>query len=81
MKRMFVHPEHHGKGVGRTPGEAVIGAATSAGYRVMLLDTGIRRKEARTLYARRGFRRIDPCHDMPDDLRRRLVFMERPLAA
>lgn len=81
MKRMFVYPEHHGKGVGRALGEAVIRAGTAAGYKAMLLDTSVRQKEAQALYARLGFREIAPYYDMPEDLRRWLVFMERPLAA
>ena len=81
MKRMFVHPEYHGKGVGRALGEAVISAATAAVYKVMLLDTSINHKEAQGLYKRLGFREIAPYYDMPDDLRSWLVFMERPLAA
>ena len=32
-------------------------------------------------YKRLGFHDIAPCYDMPDDLRNRLLFMERPLVA
>lgn len=80
MKRMFVYPEHHGQGVGRALGEAVIGAGQTAGYRTMLLDTSIRQKEAMGLYKQLGFREIAPYYDMPDELSSWLVFMERPLA-
>jgi GNAT superfamily N-acetyltransferase len=81
MKRMFVHPEHHGKGVGRALGEAVIRAAEAAGYKSMLLDTSFRQKQALGLYKRLGFDEIAPYYQMPDDLRSWLVFMERPIAA
>jgi GNAT superfamily N-acetyltransferase len=80
MKRMFVHPEYHGRGVGRALGEAVVAAGRAAGYRTMLLDTSIRQGEARSLYGRLGFREVAPYYDMPDELRSWLVFMELPLA-
>src|SRR5690349_21446182 len=44
MKRMFVYPAFHGRGVGRGLAEAVLAAGQSAGYPVMLLDTSVRQK-------------------------------------
>ena len=79
MKRMFVYPEYHGRGVGRALGEAVIASARQAGYRVMRLDTSIRQSEAQALYGRLGFRPIAPYYDLPDDLRDWLVFMQLEL--
>lgn len=81
MKRMFVPPEHHGRGVGRALGEAVIRAAEAAGYKAMLLDTSIRQQEAQGLYKRLGFQETSSYYDMPEALRSWLVFMERPIAA
>jgi putative acetyltransferase len=81
MKRMFVYPEYHGKGVGRALGEAVIACGAAAGYKSMLLDTSVRQGEAQALYTRLGFRQVAPYYELPDDLRKWLVFMERPLAA
>ena len=81
MKRMFVYPEYHGRGVGRALSEAVIDAARTAGYRVMRLDTSIRQAEAQALYRRIGFRSTVPYYDLPEELRRWLVFMELPLQA
>jgi putative acetyltransferase len=79
MKRMFVHAELQGNGVGRALGQAIIDAARAAGYRRMLLDTSIRQAEAQALYRRLGFRDIQPYYDLPPDLGSWLVFMELPL--
>lgn len=79
MKRMFVYPEYHGRGVGRALGEAVINAARAAGYHSMRLDTSIRQAEAQALYRRLGFRDIAPYYELPQDLCSWLVFMELPL--
>jgi GNAT superfamily N-acetyltransferase len=79
MKRMFVYPQYHGRGLGKALGEAVIAAARESGYRVMRLDTSIRQTEAQSLYARLGFRPSAPYYELPDDLRSWLVFMELEL--
>ena len=81
MKRMFVYPEYHGRGVGRALGEAVLAAGRAAGYRTMLLDTSIRQAEAQALYRRLGFREVAPYYELSEDLRGWLVFMERSLSA
>ena len=79
MKRMFVYPQFHGRGVGRALGEAIIASARNAGYRTMLLDTSIRQKEAQALYQNLGFKYIEPYYDLPDDMKEWLVFMELEL--
>jgi GNAT superfamily N-acetyltransferase len=79
MKRMFVYADLHGRGVGRALGERMIAEARAIGYRTMLLDTSIRQAEAQALYRRLGFRDSEPYYELPDDLRRWLVFMELPL--
>jgi putative acetyltransferase len=79
MKRMFVYPRFHGKGVGRALGEAIIREAKSRGYSVMRLDTSVRQMEAQHLYASLGFKRIDPYYELPAALRDWLVFMELAL--
>lgn len=79
MKRMFVYPQFHGKGVGRALGDAIIKEAKSAGYSVMRLDTSLRQLEAQQLYAKLGFRRIDAYYELPSAVRDWLVFMELAL--
>ena len=79
MKRMFVYPGLHGKGVGRALGDAVLSEARALGYRTMRLDTSMRQAEAVGLYRRLGFHDIEPYYDLPAPLRNWLVFMERPL--
>ena len=80
MKRMFVYPHMHGRGVGRALGDAVVAAGRAGGYRVMRLDTSFRQDEAQALYRRMGFRRIEPYYELPQALREWLVFMELPLS-
>lgn len=76
MKRMFVDPQFHGKGVGRALAEAILREARALGYSLMRLDTSIRQIEAQTLYQRLGFKQIEPYYPLSDDLRNWLVFME-----
>lgn len=76
MKRMFVYPRLHGRGVGLALGAQVIEDARRLGYRGMRLDTSIRQDAATALYQRLGFRVIPPYYELPQDLREWLVFME-----
>ena len=79
MKRMFVHPAFHGKGIGLHLGRAIVDEARSAGYCRMLLDTGPAQREAQGLYSKLGFRNTAPYYDLPPQLRDWLVFMELDL--
>jgi putative acetyltransferase len=79
MKRMFVYPRFHGKGVGLALAQQLIEHARTAGYRAMRLDTSIRQAEASGLYARLGFRVIPPYYELPQNMRDWLVFMELEL--
>ncbi len=76
IKRMFVYPHLHGKGIGHALAEAAIEQARVIGYKSMLLDTSIRQDEAKSLYQRLGFNVIHPYYELPERLRNWLVFME-----
>ncbi len=58
MKRMYVRPEHQGKGIGRQLAEAVIRAAEDRGYRAIRLDTLPHLTKAIALYRSLGFQDI-----------------------
>jgi putative acetyltransferase len=79
MKRLFVYPQFHGKGIGLALGEALIREAKSTGYSLMRLDTSVRQAEAQHLYAKLGFRTIEPYYELPPAVRQWLVFMELAL--
>ncbi len=69
MKRMFVAPEHRGKGVGCVLAESIVAAARDAGHGVMVLDTSQSMKAARALYRGMGFAPFEadyeaPCRDV-----------------
>ena len=79
MKRMFVAPEFHGRGVGQALARAVIKRAKDLGYRRMMLDTGPAQREAQALYRKIGFMDVEPYYDLSPELRDWLVFMELDL--
>ena len=79
MKRMFVYPEFHGRGVGQLLGGALVGEAKNIGYRKMLLDTGPAQREAQALYHKLGFKDVEPYYELSAELRNWLVFMELDL--
>jgi len=79
MKRMFVYPKYHGKGIGYRLAVAIIEDAKHIGYKFMKLDTSFRQTEAQKLYEGFGFKKIEPYYDLPDKLKNWLVFMELEL--
>ena len=76
MKRMFVYPEFHGKGIGYALAKAIIDEAKKIGYSSMKLDTSIRQIEAQNLYQGFGFKTIEAYYELPEMLKNWLVFME-----
>jgi len=76
MKRMFVYPEFHGKGIGYALAKAIIDEAKKMGYSNMKLDTSIRQIEAQKLYQGFGFKNIEAYYELPDKQKNWLVFME-----
>ena len=75
LKRMFVHPEARGQGVGRAMLAFLEADASAQGCRMFALETGIRQPEALALYASAGYVRGGPFGDYaPDPLS---VFMTK----
>lgn len=66
VKRLFVLPAFHGRGLGRLLMKALIGRAREIGYRRLLLDTIPGRMDAAIgLYRALGFRPIERYYDDP----------------
>ena len=60
IKRMYVAPEERGRGVGRAILDALETEARGLGLARLVLETGVRQREAIALYERAGFSRIPP---------------------
>ena len=79
MKRMFVRTDAHGLGAGRALAVAVLDEARSLGYTTMRLDTSVGQVEAIGLYRSLGFVDTEAYYELPDRLRRWLVFLQLDL--
>ena len=60
IKRMFVVPEHRGRGIGHALLAALEAEARALGLARLLLETGVRQHAAIALYERAGFAPIPP---------------------
>ena len=74
IKRMFVLPEHRGRGLGRGLLKALEAEAVAMGFERLRLDTGERQTEAIALYRAAGYRPIAAYNTTAD------LWFERDLA-
>jgi GNAT superfamily N-acetyltransferase len=66
MKRLFVRPEFHGKGIGRQLVDAIVREAREIGYQKMRLDTiPPKMNKAISIYRSMGFKEIEPYYATP----------------
>jgi putative acetyltransferase len=77
IKRVVVHPEARGLGIGRRLMAAIEAAARHEGVSTLLLETGPRSQEALALYRRCGYRDRGPFGAYPESPHS--VFMELTL--
>ncbi len=66
IKRMYVVPEHRGRGLGRRVLSALEAGATAMGFERLRLDTGERQTAAIALYRSVGYRPIPAYNDSAD---------------
>ena len=59
VKRMYVEPDHRGKGVGRTLLASLQAEARELGVQRLVLETGVHQAAAISLYRGSGFTQID----------------------
>ena len=76
MKRLYVTPEHRGRGLGRLLVEEVLRRAERMGYRRMVLDSLPEMAGAFALYRQHGFVETAPYWGHPTG---HAIFMERSL--
>jgi GNAT superfamily N-acetyltransferase len=67
LKRMYLHPDARGRGLGRALAECASADARHLGYKVMRLDTLETMTAAIHVYESMGFRDIEPYRDNPLD--------------
>lgn len=62
LRKMYLDPEYHRRGLGRQLLDYSLGRARELGFRRMTLETASALKEAIALYESYGFKRIEPEH-------------------
>lgn len=65
LKRLFVRPEYRGRKIGQALIEKAIAEAGAIGYESVILDTLTTLKNSMALYAKLGFREIEPYYANP----------------
>ncbi|KAF2217562.1 hypothetical protein CERZMDRAFT_30706 [Cercospora zeae-maydis SCOH1-5] len=65
MKRLYVHPQGRGMGIGKALAEKVIAHAVKVGYEAMMLDTLESMESARSLYKSLGFVETEAYYETP----------------
>jgi GNAT superfamily N-acetyltransferase len=76
LKRMYVLPEHRGRGLGRRILVELEAEARRLGYTSLVLETGDQSEAALSLYASSGYERI-PCYPPYDSRALSLCFEKR----
>nr|WP_314259527.1 GNAT family N-acetyltransferase [uncultured Devosia sp.] len=79
MKRMFVEPSFHGRGVGLSLATRLIVLARESNHNVMRLDTSRHQGPAIGLYQKLGFRKIPAYYPQPAGSDGFLLFFEKDL--
>lgn len=76
MKRLYVRPAYHCRGVGQKLAETILELAKKDGFQYMVLDTIEPLKSAVRLYKKLGFQEIKPYYDNPMD---DVIYMKKML--
>lgn len=79
MKRLFVYPKFHGKGIGCKLVIRLLMEARALSFKYIRLDTSRDQIQAIRLYERLGFQQINPYYEVQKGFRDWLVFMELKL--
>ena len=65
LKRMYLHPDHRGGGLGKALLGAALQLARNLGFKSMMLDTRLDLKSANRLYEKCGFQDIGDYNQNP----------------
>jgi ribosomal protein S18 acetylase RimI-like enzyme len=65
LKRLYVRPDHHGRGIGKQLFLTAMSEAKSIGYTSIVLDTLPAMQVARSLYLNYGFEKIPANYENP----------------